>query len=568
MSDNFDAPPKLIKLTALKRKVVQEDKQQRKRVKRWPVQGEINDEIVIIEDDDKGKEQVDYNQNNVGDGDKSNEASKKNVKTDNREKTATASEPQTDAVGKNDTSKTPRLKAKGKSGPPLIEDISSDEEALPPFRLYSTYENKVNGDPRKILQTTEVSEITLMDDNVAVIQNANRHLFEKPPVYTRPVMPRKLRKSLAEDSGSWSEPLAKIVQFSEDSVGLTCSLKVKNSELKYPSNIDVRRYSPVVSHQHASPSRSPRFSPTFKSPPRPVHTSPGVVQTSPGVRRSPVVPMSPTISGSPKAQTCSTVTRPPIGQTSPVVVQTSPISHTPPHLNESELNWRHWFAEEERNGVFNFERSQSLESNTLSGQSVEASSSVGSDFSPKLPSEELLCEIKIDSKPYRIRKSLLEKIPKGKLCYVRETNTFIRYFDDKQMELFINNLNLGEGSTVASDLLKQVRGRAEGPSDVETPPVQSDKSEKGEVITLSKDVVFSTEDFLSDPELYVEEVEKVQRFVPKDFYGFYKFVTGYQIINHHPPISFQTFLTMHNTNGIRGLFKNYVNALVEGRNIL
>lgn len=210
-----------------------------------------------------------------------------------------------------------------------------------------------------------------------------------------------------------------------------------------------------------------------------------------------------------------------------------------------------------------------MESSTLSGrQSAEAPSSVGSDYCSKLSPEEPFCEIKIDSKPYRIKKSLFEKIPRGKLCYVRESNTFIRYFDDKQMELFISNLNLGEGSTVAKDLLKQVRSRVEDPSDIKRSSTQCEASGKGEVITLSKEVVFSTEDFLSDPELYVEEVEKVQRYVPKDFYGFYKFVTGYQIVNHHPPISFQTFLTMHNTNGIRGLFKNYVNTLAEGRNIL
>lgn len=566
MTEDLDAPPKLIKLTTLKRRVVQEARQSKKRAKRWPVQGEIKStDIVIIEDDEMEKEKLDYNQNNVSEADKPEKMSEQDVNkvTRNhisRQKTTTASKQQMDVVSKSEASNTTKQSNK-RIGPSIVEDISSDEEVLQPFQLYSSYENKIGDDPRKILQTTEVSHCTLIEGSVKAIQNANRHLFEKPPVYTRPVMPRKLRKVSTENSESRREPLAKMVQFNEDSDTLTCSLKVKNSELKYPSNIDVRRYSPVVTYQvpleHASPAHSPRFSPNFKSPSRALHVSPGVVQTSPGIGRSPALHTSPTVPGSP-------VSRPPIGQTSPAV-QMGP---TPPHLNESDMNWRQWFSEEQRKGVFNFERPQSMESNTLSGQSVEVLSNAGSDYCLKFPSEEPHCEIKIDSKPYKIRKSLLEKIPKGKLCYIRESNTFIRYFDDKQMELFISNLNLGEGSTVANDLLKQVRGRVEGPSDVETPPGQLETSEKGEVITLSKDVLFSTEDFLSDPELYVEEVEKVQRYVPKDFYGFYKFVTGYQIVNHHPPISFQTFLTMHNTNGIRGLFKNYVNALVEGRNIL
>ncbi|XP_018576340.1 uncharacterized protein LOC108914906 [Anoplophora glabripennis] len=583
ITDEYDVPPKLIKLATLKRKTAHDERQQRKLVKRWPSPKEMTGgDIVVIEDEEKIKElkKLDCNQNDVT---KTEKFSRK---------------PITDAINSVVASNTSINKDKSnkptvsgersnvKPVPPMIEDISSEEEVLEPFRLYSTYDNKVPGDPRKILQTMEVSHCTLIEGNVKAIQDANRHLFEKPPVYTRPVMPpRNLRKPPAEDNpANRKEPLANLVQFKEDSDTLTCSLKVKNSELKYPSNMDVRRFSPGTGYQVAaedvSPIRSPKFSPNFKSPPRPTNAPSAVVQMSHMVPRPPiaqapaavpVVQTSPVPSKSPAVRMSPVPVIPKlaIDRTSPAVRQVSPRLPGPPPLNESNMNWGHWFSEEQRKGVFNFERSQSMESSTLSGrQSAEALSSAGSDYCSKFSPEEPLCEIKIDSKPYRIKKSIFKKIPKGKLCYIRESNSFVRYFDDKQMELFISNLNLGEGSTVASDLLKQIRSRGEGPASLGSPTGHYETSGKGEVITLSKDVVFSSEDFLSDPEQYVEEVEKVQRYVPKDFYGFYKFVTGYQIVNHHPPISFLTFLTMHNTNGIRGLFKNYVNTLAEGRSIL
>ncbi|KAJ8941747.1 hypothetical protein NQ314_010284 [Rhamnusium bicolor] len=446
---------------------------------------------------------------------------------------------------------------------PAIEDISSDEETVENFRLQSCYKNKISCSSDTSLAVMETSDA----------RRAGRYSVDSKTTTSTSRCSKELESG--GNTRKWN-CLGNITQFEEDTTASSSVISVQPSwDLNYsnPKNTEESDFSLSPAYQlsmmHVSPLASPcflednrysrvspitsptnRFPPNFTSPNRSVPTSPVVPLPSLVSTTSTVNSMSALV-----LATSSVV------PTTTSVVQTTSVIPEAPKLN-NRVNWQNWFAEEKRKGFFDFERSQSVESGNLSRrQSLETVSSVNSDY-------DNYCEIKIDSKVYRIKRSIYEKIPKGKLCYIRENNTFIRYFDDSQMELFIHNLNISEGSSIASDLLKQIKGRVEGLCDIDTSLGHYEASGKSEVITLSKDVTFSTEDYLSDPELYVEEVEKVQLFVPRDFYGFYKYVTGYQIVNHHPPISFQTFLTMHNTNGIRGLFKNFVNTLIEGHTIL
>ncbi|KAJ8942037.1 hypothetical protein NQ318_002791 [Aromia moschata] len=358
---------------------------------------------------------------------------------------------------------------------PVIEDISSDEESLGPVRHRDTYESKVSDDPRQILQTSEVSHCTLIEDSVR--QMERRSLPKRPLVYTRPLgyagrYPDP--EAVPEPSPKESGRLSSNARFEGDHASMTCSVRVRNaSDLRY-----------------AGVKGAP---PAFKSP------IPAVCVTSPtSVPTSPVLAVLPMTAGT---------------------------------------NWKGLFTDEQKRSFLEFRRSISTES----------------AGSPEHPREGRRVR---HQKRYRLKRKQYEKVPRGKLCYIRENNTFVRYFDGDQMEQFVQNL--GEGSAVASDLLRQIKGRADS-SDA-----AGDHGKGGEIITLSKDVRFSEEDFISDPQLYVEEVERVERHAPRDFCGFYKYVTGYQIVHNHPPISFQTFLTMHNTNRVRTLLRNYVNALVEG----
>ncbi|KAG5875139.1 hypothetical protein JTB14_018681 [Gonioctena quinquepunctata] len=198
-------------------------------------------------------------------------------------------------------------------------------------------------------------------------------------------------------------------------------------------------------------------------------------------------------------------------------------------------NWQTWISDERRREFFDFDHKRS----SSRRQSVETISSVGSDYSPSAGPEQNMVKIKVDSKWYRIKRSLFDKIPQGKLCYIREKNSLLRYFDDSQMSQFLENVNVDSNLEIL---------------------------EKNELIPLPEEVNFSVDDYIDDPELYVQEVLKVEQFAPRDFYGFYKFVTGYQIIRNNHPISFQTFLIMHNTNRIKVLFDQYLNKLLGKSN--
>ncbi|CAG9860578.1 unnamed protein product [Phyllotreta striolata] len=198
-------------------------------------------------------------------------------------------------------------------------------------------------------------------------------------------------------------------------------------------------------------------------------------------------------------------------------------------------------------------------------QSVETISSVGSDYSPNLDADDNNFKIRIDSKWYRVKRSVMDCIPKGKLCYVREKNYLIRYYDDNQLSQFIQNMNVNLISPGVFDFLKLIRERVDGfmGDDIFISPC--DLPENSHLFPLPININFTKDDYISIPEMYVEEVEKVEKYAPKDFLGFYKYVTGYQIVNNHHPISFQTFLTMHNTNGIKIFFKRYLLSILENK---
>ncbi|EFA08559.1 uncharacterized protein LOC103313868 isoform X2 [Tribolium castaneum] len=128
------------------------------------------------------------------------------------------------------------------------------------------------------------------------------------------------------------------------------------------------------------------------------------------------------------------------------------------------------------------------------------------------------------------------QIPQGKLFYYKNNNSLIRYFDDTQKKLFFDSISRD--------------GIAGGAPD--------DK----EIIQLPKTAAFSPKDNLTVEE-YVFEMTQVEKYVPRDFFLFYKFVTGYQICNNNLPVSFLTFLKVYNTNGLKVLLERYINSLKE-----
>ncbi|CAH2008379.1 unnamed protein product [Acanthoscelides obtectus] len=237
----------------------------------------------------------------------------------------------------------------------------------------------------------------------------------------------------------------------------------------------------------------------------------------------------------------------------PLVPFSLPLTPESPQVPLPE-NWQTWLDEERLRGNSFF--------TPVSGrrQSIETISSAGSDYSPRLTTDEV--EIKIDSKWYRVKRNVYERMPKGKLYYIQQKNMLIRYFDDNQMEQFYKNIGVQSPNPSPSDL-NQMKACAE--NNAETLLIPSDPSQMNEVIEIDKEVTFSTEDQLSEPEMYVEEIENVRRYAPKDFFGFYQFVTGYQIVRHNCPISFHMFLVLHNTNRIKQLLYEYVNALMNGQ---
>nr|CAH7719526.1 unnamed protein product [Callosobruchus chinensis] len=217
-------------------------------------------------------------------------------------------------------------------------------------------------------------------------------------------------------------------------------------------------------------------------------------------------------------------------------LQTSALTSSMPKGPDAPLPdaWQTWLAEERLRGNSLFAPFYG------SPQSIETISSAGSDYTPRMNADEF--EIRIDSKWYRVKKDIYDRIPKGKLYYEPDRKEFVRYFDDDQIEQFRRN---------TSDLGHM---KASVESNAETFGLPPDPSE----------VTFSNQDRFSDPVMFVEEMQNVKQYVPKDFYGFYLFVAGYQIVRHHWPITFCMFLLLHNTNRIKKLLYDYVNALMQG----
>lgn len=194
--------------------------------------------------------------------------------------------------------------------------------------------------------------------------------------------------------------------------------------------------------------------------------------------------------------------------------------------------------------TFPFLRSDSR----LSVESISSSSDAGAVSKPQ--------------KVVNVEKPYSKRIPKGKLCYIREQHYFIRYFDEAQIHLFIENLKKSDQSYNVKDIYKQCYKNGIRPEHVENVQNQMFKTGK-EIIKVPPDCEFSDKDILAKPDEYVTEYNMVHKYVPEDFFWYYKFVTGYQIYRGNIPISFQTFLTMHNTNGLKVLYNNYINNLEQ-----
>lgn len=151
--------------------------------------------------------------------------------------------------------------------------------------------------------------------------------------------------------------------------------------------------------------------------------------------------------------------------------------------------------------------------------SVESRSSF-SDTSSPIPSDDM-ATVKMGATSFLIRKTFLDYIPKSKLYYGEDPNTFVQCFaNGEKRKLQIVN---------------------------ETPRAQQ--------------CIFSSEAEFDDAARYSKEYEKVQNFVPKDFAQYYRFVTGYQILHHKNPISFHTFLEMHNGERMQMFFVKYLGHL-------
>lgn len=78
---------------------------------------------------------------------------------------------------------------------------------------------------------------------------------------------------------------------------------------------------------------------------------------------------------------------------------------------------------------------------------------------------------------------------------------------------------------------------------------------------LPKQWIFSRQPELPNPEEFLEEFHKVQKFVPKEFASYYKYVTGYQIYNTKNPVSLETFLEMHNGDRMDVFFLKYLEQI-------
>lgn len=144
---------------------------------------------------------------------------------------------------------------------------------------------------------------------------------------------------------------------------------------------------------------------------------------------------------------------------------------------------------------------------------MESRSSFSDPNSP-IPFDEMV-NVTICSETFSIKKFLLDCIPKGKLLYKRETNTFVQCY-------------------------------ANG----ETKDLQIEQ--------FPQKWIFSFQAEFIEPAHFSEEFLKVQKYAPRDFSQYYRFVTGYQIYHKKNPISFQTFLEMHNGDRMHSFFMKYL----------
>lgn len=174
----------------------------------------------------------------------------------------------------------------------------------------------------------------------------------------------------------------------------------------------------------------------------------------------------------------------------------------------STNNWKSSYAEDQTKNL--------QELYKIRRHSVESRSSFSDTCSPT-PSDDM-ATVTMRSASFLIRKTFLDYIPKGKLYYGKDTNTFVQcYPNGEKRELQI----------------------------VKEPQ-------------LPQKWIFSSEADFDDAARFSKEFEKVQNFVPKDFAQYYRFVTGYQIFHHKRPISFHTFLEMHNGERMDTFFVKYL----------
>lgn len=146
--------------------------------------------------------------------------------------------------------------------------------------------------------------------------------------------------------------------------------------------------------------------------------------------------------------------------------------------------------------------------------------------------------------------------PSGKLHYRRDKHMFLRYFDDTQVALYKKSLsNQDDEMLTTSGDNMETRFK----------PFNffGEQLGKTEIVNLPKDVEFSTKEDLPDVEEFVKESSLVEKYVPKDFADFYRYVTGFQIIKNKHPVSLETFLTMYNTNRTSELLRKYLQRLDE-----
>lgn len=148
--------------------------------------------------------------------------------------------------------------------------------------------------------------------------------------------------------------------------------------------------------------------------------------------------------------------------------------------------------------------------------SVESRSSFSESSSPS-PTQDI-ATVTIGSSNFQIKRMFLDYIPKGKLYYKKDTNTFVQCYEN--------------GETRNLQIVNEPQ--------------------------LPKQWIFTSEADFSDAARFAEEFEKVQKYVPKDFSYYYKFVTRYQIYHHKKPISFRTFLEMHNGDRMETFFVKYL----------